>query len=99
MLTPAVQRIYQDVGKRVAEKRKALGMVQDDVAAALGLSRTSVTNIEIGRQRILLHQLFELADILDMDVAELLGLTETKVRRDILEIDPKMWPAFAGPRT
>ena len=96
MLTPAVQRIYQDIGRRVAARRKELGLVQDDVAATMGLSRTSVTNIEVGRQRVLVHQVFELADVLDMDVAELLGLTETKVRRDVLEIDTKMWPAFAG---
>ncbi len=94
MLTPAVQRIYQDVGKRVAARRKELGMVQDDVALQMGLSRTSVTNIEVGRQRILLHQLFELADILDMDVSDLIGVTTTKVRRDVLEVDPAMWPGL-----
>lgn len=95
MLTPAVQRIYQDVGKRAAARRKELGMIQDDVAAALGLSRASVANLEVGRQRFLLHQVFELADVLDMDVASLIGLTETKVRRDVLEIDTKLWPALA----
>ena len=95
MLTPAVQRIYQDIGRRAAARRKELRLIQDDVAAALGLSRASVANLEVGRQRILAHQVFELADVLDMDVADLLGLAETKVRRDFLEVDPKMWPTLA----
>lgn len=91
-MQPAVQRIYQEFGARVAKRRKELGMIQDELAAGMGLARTSITNIEVGRQRILIHQVFEIADALDMDVSELLGLDANGSRRDVIEVDPAMWP-------
>ena len=94
-MQPAIQRIYQTLGAKVAKRRKEIGMIQDDLAAILGLSRPSVTNIEVGRQRILIHQVFDIADALDMDVSELLGL-EATWRRDVMEIDPAMWPGLFG---
>lgn len=41
-------------GMRVEQIRTALGMRQEDLAKAVGVVRTSVTNIEAGRQRVLL---------------------------------------------
>jgi len=42
-------------GARVQQLRDALGMTQDDLRKKVGLTRTSITNIEAGRQRVLLH--------------------------------------------
>lgn len=47
-------------------------MSQAQFAAKVGMSRTSVTNIECGRQPIQLHQLYVFASILQVDVAKLL---------------------------
>jgi transcriptional regulator with XRE-family HTH domain len=41
-------RLY--LGKRVKELRKSAGVSQEVVAAILNITRTSVTNIETGRQ-------------------------------------------------
>ena len=62
--------LYTLVGKRVAGFRKALGLKQEDVAKRLGISRASLANMEVGRQRLLVHQLYGLADALGLDGPE-----------------------------
>lgn len=42
------------VGLRIRQIREVLGISQDDLAKRVGLTRVSVTNTEIGRQRLLL---------------------------------------------
>jgi len=42
------------------------------LANQIGLSRTSITNIESGRQAVLLHQVYDLAKALDITVQDLL---------------------------
>jgi transcriptional regulator with XRE-family HTH domain len=44
------KELRQYIGKRVKELRKLKGVSQDAVAAILNLTRTSICNIEIGRQ-------------------------------------------------
>lgn len=39
---------------------------------AVGLSRTSITNIERGRQKVLLHTLSEIAVVLDVAIHDLI---------------------------
>jgi transcriptional regulator with XRE-family HTH domain len=46
------KELRQDIGKRVKELRKATGVSQEVVAAILNITRTSVCNIETGRQGI-----------------------------------------------
>ena len=60
-------------------KRRALGLTQQQLANQLGISRASLANVETGRQRILVHQLYELADQLSVNVSDLLpGSTEAE---------------------
>lgn len=40
------------LGKSIRAIRKMAGLTQDDLAQRIGLSRTSITNIELGRQAI-----------------------------------------------
>jgi transcriptional regulator with XRE-family HTH domain len=50
-------------GVRVEHIRTALGWTQDELAKKVGLTRTSITNIESGRQRILLHDVEKFAEV------------------------------------
>ena len=59
-------RLYQEIGGRIAARRKNLGLKQADVAKRMGISRASVANIEVGRQRVLIHQLYRLAEALEI---------------------------------
>ena len=56
-----MQRLYAEFGRLLREHRTKARLSQQVVADRVGLSRTSITNIEIGRQHIPLHMLYELA--------------------------------------
>jgi transcriptional regulator with XRE-family HTH domain len=63
---------YSEVGRRVRQARERAGLTQDALAARVSLSRTSVTNIERGRQKVLLHTLCGLATAMGVDPVALL---------------------------
>jgi len=64
--------LFDHVGGRVREVRKERGHTQEDLAKLVSLSRTSVTNIELGNQRLPLHQLLQIADALDCELHDFL---------------------------
>jgi transcriptional regulator with XRE-family HTH domain len=66
------QSIYSAIGSRIRSARTALGMSQDSLAEKVGLTRTSITNLENGRQQVPLHTLYALADSLGKTVHELI---------------------------
>lgn len=59
-------QVYRLLGRAVAKRRKELGLTQADVGRRIGLSRASLANIETGRQKVLLHQVYRLAYALKM---------------------------------
>lgn len=52
----AIERIYKRLGGRIRVLRKRAGGSQEWLADRSGLVRTSIVNIEAGRQRVLFHQ-------------------------------------------
>ena len=72
--------VYPEIGKRIAQRRKALGNTQEWLAPQVGLSRTSLANIERGRQKILVHQLLAFASALDLEPTELLPRRTSAMR-------------------
>jgi transcriptional regulator with XRE-family HTH domain len=71
------QAFYVETGRRIAKQRRERGVTQEDLALAIGLTRTSVTNIERGRQKLLLHTLADIAAKLDTSLASLLPEGDT----------------------
>lgn len=59
--------IYRQLGLAAALKRKALGLTQAEVAAQVGLTRASLANIETGRQKVMLHQVYSLVSALKLN--------------------------------
>lgn len=69
---PMTDPLYQMFGSRVRALRERKNVTQEELGRRIDLSRTSIVNIEKGRQRVLLHQVVEIADALDAKPAELL---------------------------
>lgn len=69
-----VKRIYAEFGRKVRSlrMRKELALSQEALSRRVGLSRTSITNIEKGRQQIPLHALYTFADALGVEPGALL---------------------------
>lgn len=57
--------IYRQLGQNVARLRNERGRTQAEVAAQIGLTRASLANIETGRQKVLMHHVFRLANALN----------------------------------
>ena len=55
------RQFYQELGRRIATRRGRLGITQAEVGQRLAVSRASVANIEAGRQKLYVHQLYALA--------------------------------------
>ena len=53
--------VYQQFGYRIRGLRKALGWSQTDLSVRVGCSRPSIANIEVGRQRVYLHDIEKFA--------------------------------------
>lgn len=66
--------IYAMFGNRVRALREEKKFTQEELARRVDLSRTSITNIEKGRHRVLLHQVVEIAEALDAKPSDLMPL-------------------------
>lgn len=66
------EALYATIGKLIRVHRQQLGLTQEQVANLLSMSRASVANIENGRQKLLVHTLFDFATALQVDATELL---------------------------
>lgn len=62
-----IEPIYAAIGARIKTQRKRKGISQESLAAKIALTRTSVVNIEQGRQRLLVHTVAKIADALGVD--------------------------------
>lgn len=65
---------YEEVGRRIrdARKRRKPPITQEMLAHMVSLTRTSITNVEKGRQKFLLHTLADIAAALHVEPASLL---------------------------
>lgn len=68
----ATSDFYAAVGERIQAHRKAKGLVQAELAVAVGLNRSSMANIEAGCQQSSFHVFVMLAQILGVPLADLM---------------------------
>lgn len=92
---PAMDRaalIHAAVGQAVRKAREARGLTQEGLAKLVGRSRTSITNIEAGRQRFSVDFLYTIADALEVGPAALLPPFDAVVENGIEEIVTALSP-------
>ncbi len=96
-----MNQLYREFGRLLKARRKDAQLTQDDVANKVGLVRTSITNIERGRQQVSLHTLYALADAVGVAPQELMpsksillegdAELEKKLGKVALEEEGKDW--------
>src|SRR5271154_4481386 len=59
--------IYRIIGASLAARGKKMRLKQAEVADMIGLTRASLANIESGRQKLMLHQVYRLAKALQVE--------------------------------
>jgi transcriptional regulator with XRE-family HTH domain len=70
--SPESVRLYQAVGRNIKDIRSDRGLTQETLATQIRAARTTITNIESGTQAATLHQLWSIAQVLKVEVADLL---------------------------
>jgi len=69
-----IDAFYSEVGRRIRDgrKKRVPPLTQEELGDRVDLTRTSITNIEKGRQKFLLHTLAQIAAELQVPVISLL---------------------------
>jgi transcriptional regulator with XRE-family HTH domain len=65
--------VYKLIGQRIRAAREKRGLSQEKLAARVDLTRTSITNIEKGRQKLLVHTLFLFSEALAVPIVDLIS--------------------------
>ncbi len=95
MAALADDRVNGRFGSNMRAKRLRVGLTQDQLAATIGLSRTSVANIEQGRQQVLLHHAWAIARALKAEsIDELIGMEAMGVEDRKVALPLDLDPAF-----
>ena len=81
--------VYINVGARIRDERERRNVSQEILADRVGLTRTSITNIEKGRQKVLLHTLLDIARVLNLKPTRLLPDITRLSRIDVPHDVPK----------
>lgn len=64
----------REIGERIRLARNAKGLTQENMGFELKITGASYSNIESGKTGITVNRLFQIAELLDADVIDLLGL-------------------------
>ncbi len=67
-----IESRLENLGNKIATVRLAKNWTQGELAEKMGYTRTSITNLEAGRQDMPIHKLYELAGILEVEPNELI---------------------------
>jgi DNA-binding XRE family transcriptional regulator len=86
---------YRKLAEQVRDRREALGLTQAELAERAVMSRSSVANLETGRQAILLHQFVGLAKALELPWTELMPDIDEPAAADVRTL-PKAVEAFVA---
>lgn len=74
-----------DIGRRIYERRKALKLTQEELAAKMGYkSKSTINKIEMGINDIPQSKVVRFAEVLDTSVGYLMGWEKVEQKNDIL---------------
>jgi len=68
----AATKLQRKVGARIKAAREAEGLSQEYVAARVGMARSSIANLEAGRQDMSISRLALVAAAVNLDLAQLI---------------------------
>ncbi len=77
-----MDHLYIELGRRLREARKNQDLTQAALAERVGVSRTSITNVEQGNQHVPIHVLYQMARALGVPASSLLPDEATLDRAD-----------------
>lgn len=79
--------LYRAVGESIRRQREEMQMTQSRLGAEAGVLRTSVTNIEAGRQRPPLHLLFKICTALGVETSTMIPGNAEVTRPEAVQVE------------
>jgi transcriptional regulator with XRE-family HTH domain len=70
------ESLYRSIGEQIKAKRLAGSLKQEDLAGKVGLTRSSIAQIEAGKQAPSIFLLYQLCDALNTDIFKILPKDE-----------------------
>ena len=64
--------LYRRIGASIRAARQSRGIAQEDLGSAVGLGRSSIANIEAGRQHPTIHTLIAACQAVGLDPADVI---------------------------
>ena len=92
-------QLYRTIGANLRRQRLAAGLTQDALANRVGVLRTSITNIEKGRQKAPVHLLYGLCEALEADIASVLPDSARIRRPSFVSVEVEGEVSMMPPRT
>jgi transcriptional regulator with XRE-family HTH domain len=84
-----MDELQSNLAEQIQTIRKQRHMQQDDLAHLVGVTRTSISNIERGKQALSLSLFCKIAQALDRKPCEFLELALTKRKRYVVNVSRK----------
>jgi transcriptional regulator with XRE-family HTH domain len=57
--------VFREIGKRIQQAREEDGITQEELAARLGCTQSALSNYELGKRRLYLNLLTQIAQVLN----------------------------------
>ena len=64
---------FKEIGKKIQQAREDKGLTQVELAQALGITQAGLSNYELGKRRLYLHQIEQIARTLDKSLEYFIG--------------------------
>jgi len=80
-MTHDEKKFFRDLGARIAQLRKEQNLTQQSLAELMGMSQQSIASWEVGRLRIAVSMLPNLAKVLGVSTEALIGQEERPAKR------------------
>ena len=78
MQTDSYQQFLLQLGGTIQKARMAKGLLQEDVAASMGMSRVAIGYIEQGRRAPKLSTLHGLAELYEVDIRQFFNFLDAE---------------------
>ena len=57
--------VFQEIGRRIQQAREESGLTQEELASRLGCTQSALSNYELGKRRLYLNVLSQIAQVLN----------------------------------
>lgn len=76
---------FKEIGRKIQRAREETGLTQVDLAQSLGITQAALSNYELGKRRLYLHQIEDIARVLQKSLDYFIPGPEKDNRSDTNE--------------